>query len=196
MAQKKNRLRELSKAPPTPPEIQKLMKALDGEADFAVAITAGALLETALERLIVAKLKRHSKKSLEELFGFNGPMGTFSSKIQIADAFGLISSNMARELHVIRNLRNAFAHSRVPLTFANPLIESELKGMIIPTTIREHAQDMALKGRSNFLLTTRILLILLEVGLKGNSSPDGISDQATGSQQSHDDEGGEAGQEE
>ena len=40
-----------------------------------------------------------------------GPISTFSSKINLAHALGIISDEEHRDLHLIRKVRNEFAHS-------------------------------------------------------------------------------------
>jgi len=45
------------------------------------------------------------------------PLSTLSSKIVMAHALGIISSDTFKELEKIRKIRNAFAHSLVVLHF-------------------------------------------------------------------------------
>ncbi len=55
------------------------------------------------------------------LFELNGPMGTFSSKTDLACLIGLISEPIKFDLHAIRKMRNRFAHE-----FAHKKTHSEL----------------------------------------------------------------------
>jgi hypothetical protein len=51
------------------------------------------------------------------LFGVDGPMGTFSNRIAVAYAFGVIDADDRKKFDFIREMRNACAHSRMPLSF-------------------------------------------------------------------------------
>lgn len=48
--------------------------------------------------------------SIDQLFSNNGPLGTFSSKIDLCHRLGLIDSEFTKSIHLIRRLRNSFAH--------------------------------------------------------------------------------------
>lgn len=49
--------------------------------------------------------------------GPQAPLGTFSAKIDGAQQLGLISRYFARDLHLVRKIRNEFAHHPLELTF-------------------------------------------------------------------------------
>ena len=71
-------------------------------------ITAAALIETMLEKVLRRFLANIPKK--DELFSFNGPLGTFAAKISIAYALGLISKELHDDLNLFRKIRNTCAH--------------------------------------------------------------------------------------
>src|SRR4051812_31186366 len=52
----------------------------------------------------------------------NSPMGNFSSRIDSCAALGLIDDFEYAECHLIRKIRNAFAHSLHGLRFNDPLV--------------------------------------------------------------------------
>jgi DNA-binding MltR family transcriptional regulator len=74
------------------------------------AIVAGALLEDVLRAALAYNLIELSESELKELFENNGPLATFSSRIKMAYALGLISSEVKHDLDVVRDIRNDFAH--------------------------------------------------------------------------------------
>jgi hypothetical protein len=50
--------------------------------------------------------------SADDLFdGANAPLGTFSSRIEMSYRIGLISVKFTRDLHLVRKIRNDFAHN-------------------------------------------------------------------------------------
>ena len=95
--------------------------AFDRESDRAAAIVAGAMLDEALRALLEARLVQPAKgRSL--LNGGNAPLGTYSARIDTAHQLGLISGYLARDLHIIRKIRNEFAHQPLETTFDTPQV--------------------------------------------------------------------------
>jgi hypothetical protein len=76
---------------PTPPEIEKTMKILEGKNDIHVAIIAVSIIESTLEKLLISRLSNRDKPFVDSLFQNRGPMSDFNSKILIAEAFGLLT---------------------------------------------------------------------------------------------------------
>ncbi|MBN9221876.1 MAG: hypothetical protein J0I79_28375 [Mesorhizobium sp.] len=170
-------LRKLSAKIPTRPEIEAILDDLNKESDLAVAITGTALAESALERLLQSKLHYRDAEFENQLFQNRGPLADFNGKILVAQAFGIVTSPIAEELHSARAIRNVFAHSKIPLTFAHEAIEKEILALRMGTAIRQHAMKApfpvvpglgiksftdGMTSRSWFLLTVRLLLIILD----------------------------------
>ncbi len=88
------------------------------------------------------------------------------SKILIALAFGVITSNLAEELHSIRSIRNAFAHAKAPLSFDHELLAGEIKSLRMLNAIKraekESKRKLTLDNKSWFLLIVRIILIMFD----------------------------------
>lgn len=75
----------------------------------ASVITAAALLDTMLEKVISAFLIPEADSA--KLFDYSGCMGTFSAKIEMAYALGLISKELRDDLNLYRKIRNDCAHT-------------------------------------------------------------------------------------
>lgn len=174
-ASNRKALRKLSAKIPAPPEIEAILDDLRKESDLAVAITGTALAEAALERLLQSKLHFRDAEFQNQLFQNRGPLADFNGKILVAQAFGIITSPIAEELHSARAIRNVFAHSKIPLTFAHAAIENEIMSLRMGTAIREHQQKApvsipelgqsftdGMTSRRWFMLTIRIILIMLD----------------------------------
>lgn len=71
-----------------------------------IAAELDRMLGLAIKHLLIdgAGLKELDKDN-------QGPISTFSSKINLAHALGIISEREYRDLHLIRKVRNDFAHS-------------------------------------------------------------------------------------
>src|SRR5438105_1091543 len=99
-------------------EIFELRKCLTEETDRGVALMVASYLEGELEHL----LKNYfiaDKKVTDELLSQSGPLGTFSSRIDITYALGLIGSKAHRDLHLLRKIRNDFGHSSKKILFSD-----------------------------------------------------------------------------
>jgi DNA-binding MltR family transcriptional regulator len=102
------------------PEFEKLQSELTGESDRAAIIITSALLDDALS-ITIAKgfCFEPDQVELDQCFRMDGPLGSFSSKIEIGCLFGVIDDRTAQQLTITREMRNACAHSKHPLTFSD-----------------------------------------------------------------------------
>ena len=99
---------------------------LDSETDRGCALMAAAFLDSEVERLL-SFFVLDKKAVVKEMFGQSGPVGTFSSRIHLAYLLGLISPAIHRDLHLIRKIRNGFAHVYQKMTFDDPTIASRCR---------------------------------------------------------------------
>ena len=89
------------------------------ETDRAAVILSAAMLNQALKDLLRARLVP-IPESKDSLFRPPyGPISSFSARIDLAYRMGLISAKMHRELHLIRKIRNDFAHDVLDCNFEN-----------------------------------------------------------------------------
>src|SRR6266446_1480816 len=56
----------------------------------------------------------------DRIFTGNGPLATFSGKIEVGFAMGIYGPRARRDRHRIRKIRNRFAHELNPITFDMP----------------------------------------------------------------------------
>ena len=106
------------------------------ESDRACAVLAGALLDSLLEQLL---RKAMVLGSSQELFGSQGPLGSFAAKIDLALALGLISHEDHRELTLVRRIRNDFAHHLDhALNFTTAHIADRVRALQLPRIIIEY----------------------------------------------------------
>jgi DNA-binding MltR family transcriptional regulator len=90
------------------------------ESDRAAAILGGAVLDEILSQFIRSFLI--DSPDAVQLLSDSGPLGTFRARIDLAFALGLISKRIQRDLHLIRKIRNDFAHRPHGWTFGRPEI--------------------------------------------------------------------------
>ena len=78
--------------------------------DRAVAIVGGALIEIALTEAL--KIHLHpNKKITDELFRTTGAFGAFATKVHLGKLVGLYGAQAHKDLTIVKDIRNAFAHS-------------------------------------------------------------------------------------
>lgn len=108
--------------------ILKFRQELSKETDRGCALMAASFLDYTLEKTLRDKLVGN-KNHLDRLFDFNGPLGTFSSRIKLSYSIGLIPKEIMNDLDLIRKVRNEFGHKYEPITFDTPLISNWLNNL-------------------------------------------------------------------
>lgn len=126
---------------------------LNAETDRGCALMAAAYLENRLELLIKAFL---IEKADDDLFNFNGAFGTFSSKIHVAYALGLIPNNLYKDLDILRRIRNEFAHRAEPTDFTTSCVENRINAFHFVDT-----KDLP-RPRSKFTRTVMAMLAIID----------------------------------
>lgn len=99
------------------------------ESDRAAVILTAAMLDEALRELVESFLIP-CPASDDPLFdGANAPIGTFSSRIECAYRFGLITVTFAKSLHIIRKIRNTFAHDVAGCKFTSHAVSNRVSAL-------------------------------------------------------------------
>ncbi len=87
-----------------------VIRELYDTADRSAAIVGCAFVESSLEKALLAVLQSDSTIT-DRLFGPDGACGGFSTKIDLGKLMGLYGAIAHSDLHIIRYIRNQFAHS-------------------------------------------------------------------------------------
>jgi hypothetical protein len=125
-------VRALTNAEPAPEYFAEFLKQVRSENnDRGVAILTATNTDNSLRYALSRRLVV-GKDNQEELFGMNGPMGTFNLRIKMAKALKIFGSETDTNLALIRTIRNAFAHSTIPITFKTPAIIELCKFLVMP----------------------------------------------------------------
>lgn len=96
------------------------------ESDRAAVILTGSMFENALGQLLKISLVASPTSTDELLDGPNAPLSTFSAKINACYRIGLISKQFTRDLHLIRSIRNKFAHNIAGCAFDESAVRSQV----------------------------------------------------------------------
>jgi hypothetical protein len=110
--------------------------------DRTCGILAGAFLDNLLFDLIDHCLPESPVADHGALFAFNGPLGPFAHKIQLAHFMGLITVGDVASLNVIKDIRNLCAHSLgihedQIIDFTHPSILERLKKVYSPKMLEK-----------------------------------------------------------
>jgi DNA-binding MltR family transcriptional regulator len=71
-----------------------------------------------------------NKTQIDSIFGVEGVLSSFSAKIKIAFALGFIDADLRNQFDKIREIRNAFAHSKSAIDFNTPSIRRACVGLL------------------------------------------------------------------
>ena len=101
------------------------------ESDRAVGVLAPAYLDEVLTRAIRAKLLP-TTSTANLVSSDRGPLASFASKIDLARSLGLIEEITWKNLHVLRKIRNDFAHDVDLHDFSHDTIIDKCRNLIFP----------------------------------------------------------------
>lgn len=111
---------------------------LSAESDRGCALTAAAYLDEGLATLLRNRLVQ-DKGNIDALINRGRPLSTFSARIRIAYAVGLISKDCMSDLNTIRDIRNEFAHLHGPVSFSDQSIAHRCRNL--RNTVKGHVAD-------------------------------------------------------
>lgn len=116
-------LRQSYRGKLTPPDAEAFVSELGGESDRAAVILASSLLDDLLANAIAMKMPFDILTTdMEDLFRQGGPLDSFSSRTNIACTFGIIEEDTYKQLTILREMRNACAHSKHKIDFKTPVL--------------------------------------------------------------------------
>jgi DNA-binding MltR family transcriptional regulator len=84
-----------------------------------IALVLSSLLDDVFGRALRAAMLHLSSSVLNELLTGYGPLRTFSAKIHIAHGMKLVTAQHCRDAHLVRKVRNEFAHKAKRLDFTS-----------------------------------------------------------------------------
>jgi hypothetical protein len=90
------------------------------QGDYALAMIGATFIDKALEVAILSRLAPMNNDARARLFDYShqGALSDLSTRILLARAMALFGPRTFDDLHQIREVRNAFAHSLWYITFA------------------------------------------------------------------------------
>jgi hypothetical protein len=103
---------------PKPEELKAFFDSVNEMDDRAAALILSSLSDNLLETCIAIDFVQLGKRRFEQTFRSPGaPLGTFSAKIAVAYALGVVTTETRSQLDQIRRIRNTFAHAMLRVSF-------------------------------------------------------------------------------
>ncbi|MBL28065.1 MAG: hypothetical protein CMM50_11025 [Rhodospirillaceae bacterium] len=100
-----------------------VFNAVVNQSDRGAALVIASMLDDTIRMALAAKFRPLNSDDYGDLFDPDRPLGTFSARINLAYALRLCDKREKRNLHTIREVRNAFAHTMRPITFKTVEVE-------------------------------------------------------------------------
>ena len=99
---------------------------------FEIAATN---IEDVLEMQITSKLPAlaEDEPARKKIFEHNGLISSFSKRIEMAYAMGIIDKAYRKKIDLIREIRNACAHARFPLSMEKQVLRDACKALLAAT---------------------------------------------------------------
>ncbi|MGE3465317.1 MAG: hypothetical protein AB7J13_00150 [Pyrinomonadaceae bacterium] len=129
--------------------IKMLREEWSSGSDRSCVIVVASIIDELLGQLVRARLAPNPS-STDTLFdGPNAHLASFSARIDLAYRIGIISSKLCRDLHVIRRLRNRFAHSIESCTFADTGCKDQVEELMRSLQLRNRSSEPLLLNEDN-----------------------------------------------
>lgn len=125
----KPKLRDLSRRELSAEDYAAVVEQLEAPdvPDMVAAILGATLVEHQVDQALRIQMKYRDASVWGRLTDPAGPLRDFSSKIVLGYALGRYNEEVANNLHIVKDIRNAFAHARTLLTFDHPTVKAALK---------------------------------------------------------------------
>ena len=113
---------------------REVLQGFHEESDRGAAVLAGSFAEHYLGNYLMFFFPEDV--DTDAMFGNSGALSSFSQRIEIAYAFGLLTKSSRRDLSLVRKIRNHFAHHPADSGFEASPVREWVEGLSIPATIR------------------------------------------------------------
>jgi len=146
-------------------DINDVLEVIGSESPRTTAIVLGAELDLALRDILESYFLPPNSVSQKygSLFGPDEAAGSFSARIEVAYRAGLIPDWCQAELHVIRKVRNEFAHQATGFSFTDSPVRELIGQLRLPKRILEkHAHlwdETAAKDPKEMLIFSGSILM-------------------------------------
>ncbi len=111
-------------------EFEEMIAEFKKESDRATVILGAAKIDAQLY-LLLSKYLKATTSNQDELLDGDNPLGTFSAKINLAYRLGLIDAHFAKSIHLVRKIRNSFAHEFKSMSLATGSHADRIRELVV-----------------------------------------------------------------
>jgi hypothetical protein len=148
-----------------------LNKEFDGTSDRSCVIVAAAIIDHLLTETLRSFLVPSPNTQDSLIDGPNAPLGTFGARIDMAHRLGFLGVQGARDIHLIRRMRNDQAHSVEGRTFADPALKDQVAHLVKSFAVEQRAAFLLKPPydtvRGHFLVVVFMIVVYLDDLRKG-----------------------------
>lgn len=112
-------------------EYERFANEFTKESDRAAVILGAAKLDLMLGQ-ILERVLLPCASGRDELLEGDSPLSTFSARINICFRLGIIASDLSRALHLVRRIRNSFAHEVSGVTLESGAHRDRITELVMP----------------------------------------------------------------
>jgi len=142
-------------------DYQSMVVLFQNESDRGAAVLAGSYVENHLGLHLRAKMIDSSVA--ERIFSSDGPLSTFFQRIYFAQAFGFLSKAQCSDLHLIKKVRNHFAHHPKDASFSDKPVSDWVENIIaskIQVAMPDGAAETVGDARLRYLISAGMFVAL------------------------------------
>lgn len=143
------------------PSLEDLTNAMNSIATAdprVAAILASTYLEDVTEIAVGTKFIELSNDDVAGLFQGSSPLSSFSAKVKLAYALGLIGPKARHDLDRVREIRNVFAHAKISYSFDTDAVANTINGLHFKALVTDWNKS---SNQMKFSLVVRVLQIYL-----------------------------------
>jgi hypothetical protein len=152
--------------PHTQEQVAAILEELKSQTDRGTAIIAAAVLDDVLSQLLTARLIKLTSDRHDSLF--KRTLSSFFSKIEMCFALGVLSNEARLALHLIRDVRNEFAHRIEQIKFDHPAVATMIQTRVLSALKKpgRSNRDMFIDSFSAVAFTIYGSLVLADIRIK------------------------------
>jgi hypothetical protein len=147
-------------------EFNRFLADLDNESDRGVVLSATCMVELQIERCLKAWLSKGPKDASDRLQRNDGPLGSLAARIDLLCCVGGIDEFELSALHLLRRLRNEFAHNLLA-DFKTQSISDRTKNfssLVLASLNHEILKKLSEQGpRASFTAAVFVLVDMLNI---------------------------------
>ena len=132
------------------------MAEIEKQTDQGAAIVGAAYIDLVVREALTARMG-DLPDIVTLLFDNRGPLQDFGARIQLAFAIGIIGHGAYTDLCIIKDVRNAFAHSAEAMDFDHAGVTARCSGLWFAKTILYDKRPKPSTAKERFIRTIELL---------------------------------------